>query len=348
MVMDFNLDPEYQRVLDTIPRGVGSQPINYGCNVVKRSVTVDKYGNCFLCKCDGWLPIPVGQAKDFDSFEEIFETPIAQYLHDDIEKRNYTYCAVDTCGIRSGPQKCPYSLYINLDESCNLHCPSCRKEQILVTDGPVYKEKLQHLDKILKWLYNTDKELQVTLTGNGDPLASHIFRPLLKNWPDNNHTIELHTNGLLVKKQLQDQPVLNKIAHFSISVDAGSKEVYENVRLPGKWKNLIENLDFIKTTRIKTSLNFVLQNANYFDLENYCRLVEQYGFGGVVTKLVDWDTWGQTNDQWSLKHGGNFFQQNCLDPTHNNWHITRQLVSDCMKNYKGIRFEPAVISSLEL
>lgn len=346
--MKFDLHPEYQYVLDSIPRGLGDKPIEHSCNVVERSVTVDKYGNCFLCICDGWLPIPVGQAKDFDTFEDIFKTPVAQHLLDDIKQRKYTYCAVDTCGVRKGPRILPYSLYINLDESCNLQCPSCRKSKILVTDGPQYQEKLEHLDKILKWLYNTKKELQVTLTGNGDPLASYIFRPLLKNWPDNKHSIELHTNGLLIKKQLKDQPILNKIVHFSISVDAGSKQVYENVRRPGRWETLLDNLDFVQSTGIRTSLNFVLQNANYFDLENYCNLVTNYGFTGTVTALVDWGTWIDTDDPWSQTHGGSYFQQNCLDPAHNNWHVVQKLVMDCIKKYPAVDFSPAVTSGLNI
>jgi wyosine [tRNA(Phe)-imidazoG37] synthetase (radical SAM superfamily) len=75
----------------------------------------------------------------------------------------------------------------------------------------------------------------------------------------------------LIKKQLADTGIFNNITEFSISVDAGSQEVYENVRRGGSWPILLENLDYIKSigkNRL-TTLNFAVQKNNFNDLQNF-------------------------------------------------------------------------------
>lgn len=103
----------------------------------------------------------------------------------------------------------------------------------------------------------------------------------------------------MLKKQLSDSSILKSITQYFISIDAGSDAVYERVRRGGRWKNLIENLDWLKTTRAQTGaevlLKFVLQQDNWHDMENFADLCQRYQFNGVINRLEDWGTWNDFN-----------------------------------------------------
>jgi MoaA/NifB/PqqE/SkfB family radical SAM enzyme len=205
---------------------------------------------------------------------------LQRYLQQDIDDKKFTWCAVEYCGIKkSNIIADKFTLAINIDESCNLSCPSCRRETIMHTSGPVVEQKQQDIDRIMTWLADFNEPIHIILSGNGDPLASTIIRPLIKNYkPKTTQTFKLFTNGLLLKKQLTQSHLLSQITEFSISVDAGSHEVYEKVRRGGDWKVLLENLGYLKTVRKKSTvaLNFAVQNSNWYDLPNFVNLCLSY------------------------------------------------------------------------
>jgi hypothetical protein len=76
---NFNLETQYEYTLNSRPRGKDlTTPILNTCNIPHKTLVVDYNSNCLLCQCDGWLPIPVGKVKDFNSLEEVFSSPIAK------------------------------------------------------------------------------------------------------------------------------------------------------------------------------------------------------------------------------------------------------------------------------
>lgn len=306
------LEPQYLYTLASMPRGFTTKiPVNNRCNFPYNTIVIDFLGNCLLCECDGWLPIPVGKVDDFQSIEALLNCEQSRMIQLDVEHGNFSWCAIDHCGIRKGNKiKTELSLQINVDESCNLHCPSCRRNPIMLTEGPEYEKKLKYIDRITQWLAQYDQPIHITTSGNGDPLASAVMRPLIKNFvPRHNQQFTIFTNGLLIKKQLQGLPILDHLREFKISVDAGSEQIYQDVRRPGRWNVLMENFDFIRDIGKQscTVLNFALQNKNYQDLGNFVDLCEKYGFRGSVHDLQDWGTWSQiepdSKDTWTIKNG---------------------------------------------
>jgi MoaA/NifB/PqqE/SkfB family radical SAM enzyme len=135
------------------------------------------------------------------------------------------------------------------------------------------------------------------MSGNGDPLASSILRPLIHRFaPTKGQQIKLFTNGLLIRQQIADSSIRDHISEYLISIDAGSKDVYEKVRLGGKWEQLLDNFDYLKElvqiNKSTVALTFVVQRDNYLDMQNFCRVCIDYNFAGSITKLEDWGTWG--------------------------------------------------------
>jgi molybdenum cofactor biosynthesis enzyme MoaA len=345
----FKLPPGYKHVLNSRPRGkLSSTPIRNSCNVPYRTVVVDYNSNCLICSCDGWLPIPVGQVQDFVTLDEIWNSPIAKILQQDIDSKKFTWCAVEHCGIKQRSiNQSKYELLINIDESCNLHCPSCRREPIMHLAGPTVDKKIQDIERVLSWLETFEHPIHIILSGNGDPLASTVIRPLIKKYkPKATQTFRLFTNGLLIKKQLENSSILKNITEFSISVDAGSQVVYENVRRGGSWLVLLENFDYLKSINKNrlTTLNFAVQQNNFKDLQNFVDLCKHYDFNALIHGLDNWGTWNTNDvlepDSWTIKNG-TFQQHDVLNKEHLQYQECKEILQQIIVDRnKGIKFSP--------
>lgn len=347
----FTIEPQYLFKLASMTRGFNtSLGVNNKCNIPFKTITVDFFGNCLLCECDGWLPIPVGKVLEFESIDDVLNSKTAHVIQQDVIDGNFSWCAVENCGIRDGDRiKQVMSLSINIDESCNLHCPSCRRDSIMLTYGPEYQKKLQTVERIMDWLSKYEKKIHINMSGNGDPLASHVIRPLLLNFVHKeNQTYSIQTNGLLIKKILDKLPILERIIGWSISIDAGTQSTYEDVRRPGKWSILLENLDFLKKIGKNsiTTLNFVLQNKNFQDLIPFVDLCRNYGMHGYVRELDDWGTWSIVRpnqpDIWTVNNGI-FRDHDVLQTSHPNYSKARDLIQRCLDE-SLLSFSPKIQS----
>ena len=73
------------------------------------------------------------------------------------------------------------------------------------------------------------------------------------------------------------------------------------MRRPGRHDILLKNFDFLKElvniTGAEVLLMFVLQQANYHDMEAFAELCIRYGFNGVINRLEDWGTWDSFDDK---------------------------------------------------
>jgi len=346
------MEPQYLYKLSTMgPRGQNTNdPVNieHSCNMPHRYITVDYLGNCLLCHCDGWLPIPVGKVTDFDSIEAVFAASSSKMLQQDIDDKKYSWCAVDYCGIRDGNVvQTQFELAINIDESCNLQCASCRRGPIMHTKGSEFDFKLRCIERIISWLDKFDKPIRIVTSGNGDVLASHIMRPLLQKWKyKQSQTFTFFTNGLLLRKQLENLPVLPAIKEFSISIDAGSQTVYEDVRRPGKWSVLLNNLEFLREQKLNHLINFkfIVQRRNYQDLPNLVKLVEQFNCKASVSELQDWGTWAHfrtdNDDAWTQANGI-YSDHDVLHPNHPEHKQAIQILRS-IKNHPRISLQTMV------
>jgi MoaA/NifB/PqqE/SkfB family radical SAM enzyme len=270
----------------------------------------------------------VGNILDFHRLEDVWTSKIARELQQDIDSKKFTYCAVRHCGVVNYDIDFPlYQIGVNVDESCNLACPSCRTSMINHTSGQVFDLRKNYIDHLVKLVNNFDNPLKLIMSGNGDPLASLIMRPLVLNWqPKSNQTIKLFTNGLLMKKLLPDSNILSHIKEFQISVDAGTADVYKIVRQPGNFSVLQENLNWLSQNRkgARVDLQFCLQSANAHDVVNFVDMCEHYGFNGNIVKLDNWHTFD------------NFESQDVVDNKHHPLHSTAMHELSKVKGRKNI------------
>jgi molybdenum cofactor biosynthesis enzyme MoaA len=149
--------------------------------------------------------------------------------------------------------------------------------------------------------------------------------------------------------------LLPNITEFFISIDAGSAEVYEKVRLGGSWKVLLENLQYIKALQKETTvqLNFAVQNSNWHDLPNFVDLCLSNGFRANMHQLNDWGTWNSTTvdtpDSWTIVNG-TYQDHDVLNRSHLNYARCKDTVKKLITQHAGksVRFSPKLLQLLEL
>lgn len=285
-----------QHILKSFPRGKDSNSsVLNNCQVPFRSLVVDLNGDCFLCECDAWLPLTVGNILDFESLHDIWQSSRAKEIQQDITDKKFTHCAIEHCGILTrNIKRSRFSVSINIDESCNLACPTCRRQSIFHKSGSEYDRKVSQVEHLVKMINDFDQPLDITISGNGDPLASLIMRPVLLKWkPRHNQRMKLFTNGLLLEKMLNRSEIVNFIDDYRISVDAGSAEVYAVVRRPGNFQSLKENLTWLsenKNPNAVVTLLFCVSSMNVSDIKNFANLCAEFNFRGALTKVNNWYT----------------------------------------------------------
>lgn len=291
----------------------------------------------YIC-CPGWLNTPIGNEG---TIKEIFFSETANDIRDSIIDGSYQYCNETHCPSLSELKidkvhdwfipktkknieflkntTSPKEINFNFDESCNFKCPSCRKDFIN------YKEdKKETVDRKLKEI---DEELsenieKMYISGNSDPFFSGSFRKFLLNFDNkkfpNLDNIHIHTNGSLWNEKLWNK--LNKVNPFiktcEISIDAGTKETYENkTRLGGNWDILMNNLNFI--SHIETirhiSFSFVVQDTNYTEMYEFYKIIEEKV---KHRKSGTWCCYFLAILNWGTYTDGEFLLKDVSNPSH--------------------------------
>jgi MoaA/NifB/PqqE/SkfB family radical SAM enzyme len=217
----------------------------------------------------------------------------------------------------------------------------------MLDHGPEFEKKTHGLAHILKWLERFEQPITISLGGSGDALASHLCRDFIKKYRHKvTQTFRITTNGLLLRKVIENSSIRPAISIFSVSVDAGSREVYEKVRRPGKWSVLMENLEWLANNRQNSQvhLNFVMQKTNFRDLPAFVNLCERFNFLGSVTKLNDWGTWNSKPvlhpDAWTVENG-TYMDHDVCNPAHAEFNEFVKICNDVKeKKHKFITFVP--------
>ena len=308
---------------------------NYTCGVPFTSLEIHD-NVCFVC-CPSWLPNKVELSEI--PLKDVYNSEPIVDIRNSILDGSFKYCNKELCpylsklvnyGIASGPitlksnqkliqnsivkNNTPNYLLMNFDRTCNYRCPSCRVD-LIVESSEGIKRIEKTIDEIDTYYSKNVKTLYIT--GTGDPFVSVSFRNYLRNFNPKKYPnlggIHLHTNASMWNKSMwESMPNAQKyIRSCEISIDAGTKETYENkTRLGGKWDNLIDNLKFISTIpnlNVKTS--FVVQDSNYMEMEKFYNLMFSI-FGKKVNvffgKITNWGTFSESEFKlkqvWDVEH----------------------------------------------
>jgi hypothetical protein len=301
------------------------------------NLTEQVMGSTYLCDCAAWLPFVAGNVVEADSPDEVWNSEHAQEIRRSVHDGDYSYCSRTLCPLivndalpRSDQvtaprlrriierrqtvlEDGPRLIALGHDSSCNLACPSCRVGIVMADNAQ--NERLEGArDRVILPLLR-DRQVGLHLTSWGDPFASRHYRSILQALRDpgfDGVKLYLLTNGLGLTPQIWTaMPHLaGKIVELRVSVDAATKETYENVRRPGRWEVIRENLnvmgemskagtfrrnrftgggqsvssDFYLDQKdpISFVLAFVVQSANFREMPAFVRLAEEVDADVVV------------------------------------------------------------------
>jgi hypothetical protein len=301
------------------------------------NLTEQVMGSSYLCDCAAWLPFVAGNVVEADSPDAVWNSDQAQEIRRSILDGDYSYCSRTMCPaivndalprsedvtsprlrriierhetvLDDGPRL----IALGHDSSCNLACPSCRVG-ILMADKAQNERLDRARDSVILPLLR-GRQVGLHLTAWGDPFASRHYRSILEALREpefDGVKLYLLTNGLgLTPNVWAAMPHLaEKIVELRVSVDAATRETYENVRRPGRWEVIRENLTvmgemsragkfrrnrFAGGMQSVTSdlyldakdpvsfvLAFVVQSANFREMPAFVRMAEEVGADVVV------------------------------------------------------------------
>jgi MoaA/NifB/PqqE/SkfB family radical SAM enzyme len=266
------------------------------------TVLIDAQGSCYICECTAWLPQSVGNLHK-NTLEEIFHSATANHLRDSINDGTYRYCNQKQCtwiiknDVRDYKSVTPEikTIRLAIDDSCNLSCPSCRREVIFHKKGKMLQMRLSLADRVNEYLQKHDNII-VHIGSDGDPFASLVYRYFMRTVPQNNNLkFNLQTNGLLMKKMLErTDKILSRIETINISIDGATKDTYEKLRRGGQWEKLLENLEFIKQYHQQFTIKFhmVVQQNNWQEMIQMLQLADQFQAHEVLfNRITNWNTY---------------------------------------------------------
>ena len=294
---------------------------NYICTVPFNSLEVHN-NVCFLC-CPSWLPNRI-ELNEIP-LKDVYNSEPVINVRNSILDGSFKYCSKELCphlsklvnqGIATGPiqlksnshytspiirSNTPDYLVMNFDRTCNYKCPSCRVDLIVESS-----EGIQRIEKTIDEIdeYYSKHVKTLYITGTGDPFVSVSFRNYLRNFNPKKYpqltNIHLHTNASMWTEEMwNSMPNANKLVHTcEISIDAGTKDTYENkTRLGGNWDKLINNLKFISTIpKLSVKASFVVQDSNYMEMETFYNVMDSI-FGKKVSvffgKITNWGTFSE-------------------------------------------------------
>ena len=301
---------------------------DYTCKYPFERIEILPRGEVYTC-CSGYIKhnYHIGNIyEDHESFEEIWNSDKARKLRYSVQEGNFEFCqkkcrffhmpvgADNAIVPKDDAMSCkcwedyvvntaPRYIMLSCDESCNLRCPSCRSTTRALSKDEsdrLYNRLMKIVRPMLK-----DCELLGALS-TGELFASNAISRFLKtiNAQEFPHLrLNLTTNLQLVdeKKWKEFSNLLQIPKTMRVSVDGASKETYEKNRLGGRWERLMENLTYLCELRKDPKahvdwvrLNFVVQDNNYYEMEDFVAMAENLGADAVeFQKLGNWGTFSE-------------------------------------------------------
>jgi len=199
----------------------------------------------------------------------------------------------------------PRTVNLGYDPSCNLACPSCRREPVRFKTGHQTHALLRAFqDRVIRPMLKAAR--WAFFSGYGDPFGSPLYWELLRTMaPDEHPELELVflTNGLgFTPDNYLQIPMRNRIKVVQFSIDAFTRETYAKLR-GGSWPRLMQNCAFVQELRRQGKIErsewgFVFQASNWRELPAFLEMARAYN----VDKVIVYTLLNHTMDKRYAEH----------------------------------------------
>jgi MoaA/NifB/PqqE/SkfB family radical SAM enzyme len=300
------------------------------CKIPWETIYIDMGGEIYNCGCSGKVTKSIGNIFDISSSESFWSNFKHNGFKNSILERSYAYCKESVCGnlqnaMLTGSDsifvKEPDPLfnnkmiivYLPIDNSCNLACPTCRNEKIINKLNEKHHKAKRILEKVNEFILPNVEIPIFRLCGSGEVFASPALSEWLFNFPYDQYPkarFYIHTNGTLLHKYeewLQKHQL--RFHGFEVSIDAATKETYQKTRVGGNWENLQAGLEILKTIKVRGQLrySFVISRHNYQEINQFVEFARERNVKAISFYSIQ--RWDHFNDeQWK--------RENIFNPSH--------------------------------
>jgi MoaA/NifB/PqqE/SkfB family radical SAM enzyme len=126
----------------------------------------------------------------------------------------------------------PRIMSLELSSKCNLHCLMCmRSAGIYMTGSPGVDMDMDIFRKLTEELPGLEF---LEIAGFGENFCHDHILEILDRIGETGVSTHIVTNGLLIKGDIAERVVRNKIERLSISVDAATEDTFQKIRRGGK------------------------------------------------------------------------------------------------------------------
>lgn len=272
----------------------------------------------YLC-CPDFLNVSAGSMM-FEPFMNCWNSYAARIIRLSIINGTFVFCNKQYCDLfdfercdksqlKSESDKkdtyvqSPNTLMVGIDYSCNLQCPSCRKECCVAAADERAEMNRQAEDLLEHVIPNVNR---LWMAGNGEVFFSPVYRKILNDERCKKRTgISILSNGTLFnEKEWKSLEETYQSIEIVVSMDGIRDETIERLRKGSNAQNLKKNLEFLgklrKAEKIhKLFVSCVLQADNVaelYELLDYCKEI-----GADKVQFL------------KLKDNGTYIDKDCFD-----------------------------------
>jgi MoaA/NifB/PqqE/SkfB family radical SAM enzyme len=179
--------------------------------------------------------------------------------------------------------------HLNVEASflCNLRCRMCPRSVEGHTEGLMPMDRFHRLEHVFTHID------AVILTGYGEPLVHPELDEMISIIRNRGTRARLSTNGVLLTAERGRRLLDAGIENLQFSIDAGTRETFEEIRLGAKWDEVVENAEAFNRIRdesglpVGTAWIFIVMRDNYSELPAAADLAGRLGFDLFVTKFIE-------------------------------------------------------------
>jgi len=279
------------------------------CKNLDHAVRISKTGNMSIC-CMAYEGI-YGNLFTED-FYEIWNSLKAKVCRLSLMNHSFSFCATDRCPFLSGSdylengkydkkydfpyEDFPRSVAPEVDYSCNLCCPSCRKE-VFFENGA---DREEYAKMVVDKLANIPSRLIINTVG--EIFASKNCKYILDSKElKKRDQLSIYTNGTLITESiLKDLTDTYKDLEFAVSIDAATEETYKKLRVGGNFNNLMNAMNLLSGLRKEGKIsylqvNYVVQSENVSEIASFVKLAKSWNVDRIAMNGLE--NWGSFTEE---------------------------------------------------
>jgi radical SAM protein with 4Fe4S-binding SPASM domain len=185
----------------------------------------------------------------------------------------------------------PVAIDLEPNNNCNFKCPHC---QVTYWDKPVEHIDTDSFSYIIKQFPNL---IRIKLQGMGEPLLNKNLIPMLKQGEEKGISMWFISNGSLCNSKIAEQLATLKNTKITFSIDGASPEIFEKIRVGGKFAQVTKNIRNLAQIRgeNKQPILSTWTVVNHQNIDEVPNIVELAGEMGVdrVTLQPFVSNWGK-------------------------------------------------------